>query len=232
MRFYDGPVVGGTLLGTGTYNATTKKWTLATSALPVTGSPHTITADYTPANGNFLADEASRSHTVTQASASTTLSITRSGVAVASGTYGQPVTFTAIANIPAGTTTTGTVKFYHTTAIPANFIGDGVKSGTKTYTLANPVLPARPATPYAIIAVYSGDANINGSTSPSSNYTVNKASTTTTVASSNNPSGQGQNVTFTATVTPSSGSVALLDGKTVTFRAITRPRAPSWEPAP
>src|SRR5262249_53598589 len=53
--------------------------------------------------------------------------------------------------------------------------------------------------PHAITATYSGDANFNGSTG-SLTQTVNKASTTTTLSSSANPSVFGQSVTFTATV--------------------------------
>jgi len=49
------------------------------------------------------------------------------------------------------------------------------------------------------------------------NVTVNKAATTTTVGSSQNPSTYGQSVTFTATVKPSSatGTVTFQDGSTI-----------------
>src|SRR5207244_1906407 len=74
---------------------------------------------------------------------------------------------------------------------------------------------------HSITASYSGDSNFNGSTSAVLTQTVNKANTTTTVASSANPSVFGQSVTFTATVAvvspgagSPSGSVTFLDGAT------------------
>src|SRR6185436_10078979 len=62
---------------------------------------------------------------------------------------------------------------------------------------------------HQITAVYQGDTNFNTSTSVQYAQVVNKANTTTTVTSSQNPSAFGQNVTFTATlaaVTPGSGT--------------------------
>lgn len=57
-----------------------------------------------------------------------------------------------------------------------------------------------------IDAVYSGDSNFAGCTSNVVGQLVNKASTTTSLVSSSNPSNLGQSVTFTATVTPQFGS--------------------------
>src|SRR5207245_8710427 len=73
-----------------------------------------------------------------------------------------------------------------------------------------------------ISATYVGDTNLSTSTSAAVSQVVNKASTTTTVTSSLNPSVVGQSVTFTATVaivspgagTPT-GTVNFLDGTTV-----------------
>jgi hypothetical protein len=70
--------------------------------------------------------------------------------------------------------------------------------------------------------VYGGDTNFNTSTSSTLSQVVNKASTTTTVTSSANPSVYGQSVMFTATVaavspgagTPT-GTVTFKDGSTV-----------------
>src|SRR5207245_2982873 len=73
-----------------------------------------------------------------------------------------------------------------------------------------------------ISATYVGDTNLSTSTSAAVSQVVNKASTTTTVTSSLNPSVVGQSVTFTATVaivSPGAGSptgtVNFLDGTTV-----------------
>src|SRR5207245_564637 len=72
-----------------------------------------------------------------------------------------------------------------------------------------------------VTATYSGDGNFNGSTSSDFTQIVNRASSTTTIASSVNPSVSGQLVTFTATVaavSPGAGSptgtVTLKDGAT------------------
>jgi hypothetical protein len=71
----------------------------------------------------------------------------------------------------------------------------------------------------SITAVYGGDSNFAGSRSNTVSQVVNKATTTTTLASSQNPSNFGQSVTFTASVTPQfngtvKGSVTFYDGTT------------------
>ncbi len=67
-----------------------------------------------------------------------------------------------------------------------------------------------------ITAVYSGDDNYNGSTSPDYDQQVSQATTITALTSSANPSAVGQPVTFTATVTPIMSGPASPTG-TVTF---------------
>jgi hypothetical protein len=69
---------------------------------------------------------------------------------------------------------------------------------------------------HSITGVYNGNSNYTGSTSFALTQTVNKANTTTTLTSSPNPSNKGQNVTFTATVSPSAatGTVQFFDGAT------------------
>src|SRR5437764_8461804 len=69
----------------------------------------------------------------------------------------------------------------------------------------------------SITATYQGDTNFNASpASTSAPHTVNKINTTTAVMSSKNPSDVGDNVTFTATITPASGTD--VPGGTVQFR--------------
>src|SRR5207244_2399522 len=59
---------------------------------------------------------------------------------------------------------------------------------------------------------YAGDTSFNSSTSNTVSQVVNKASTTTTLASSVNPSVFGQSVTFTATVAVTApGTTAVAD---------------------
>lgn len=69
---------------------------------------------------------------------------------------------------------------------------------------------------------YLGNANCTASSSGGFGYTVNKASTTTSLSSSLNPAGRFQNVTFTATVNvvapgagTRTGTVTFKDGTTV-----------------
>ena len=64
---------------------------------------------------------------------------------------------------------------------------------------------------HTISAAYSGDADLQASTSAPVSQTVGSAVTTTIVASSSNPSEAGGQVTYTATVSPAPG------GGTVTF---------------
>jgi hypothetical protein len=72
---------------------------------------------------------------------------------------------------------------------------------------------------HAITVVYAGDSNFASSKSKAVKQVVSKATTTTTLASSLNPSNVGQSVTFTASVTPEfsgtpTGKVAFYDGTT------------------
>ena len=126
--------------------------------------------------------------------------------------YGQAVTFTAAVTSSAGTPPDGeTVTFIKGTAV----LGSGALSGGS----ANFTTSALPAGTDSIKAVYSGDSKFAASTSKWLNQVVNKATTTTNLASSQNPSNFGQSVTFTASVTPQfsgtvKGSVTFYDGAT------------------
>src|SRR5208282_5901221 len=71
----------------------------------------------------------------------------------------------------------------------------------------------------AIKAVYGGDSNFAGSTSKTVSQVVDKATATTELASSQNPSNFEQSVTFTATVAPQfsgtpTGTVTFNNGST------------------
>src|SRR5205807_1299552 len=124
---------------------------------------------------------------------------------------GQAVTFTATVKPVSGTVTpTGTVTFQDA----ATTLGTGTLSGgTATFTTSGLGTGA-----HSITAIYGGDANFTGSTSPILTQTINKtASSSSVVASSNNPSIIGTAVTFTASVTSPvtgtpTGTVTLQDG--------------------
>src|SRR6202453_338679 len=124
-------------------------------------------------------------------------------------TYGQSVTFTAVVT-PAppdgetvtflkGSTTLGTGSLLRGSA---SFTASTLPAGTLT-----------------MKAKYGGDSTYASSTSNVVNQVVDKASTSTILASSPNPSNSGQSVTFTASVAPEysgtvTGMVAFYNGST------------------
>jgi hypothetical protein len=126
--------------------------------------------------------------------------------------YGQAVTFTAVVTSGLGAPPDGeTVSFMKGTKV----LGTGTLSGG----LASFTTSTLPAGTDSIKAVYVGDSNFAASTSKTLSQVVSKATTTTTLSSSLNPSNVGQSVTFTANVTPQfsgpvNGSVTFYDGTT------------------
>ncbi len=137
--------------------------------------------------------------------------------------YGQPVNFTAVVSSNDGAPPDGeTVMFIKGAKVWATgtLSGGSATFTTSTLSLGN----------HVITAVYAGDSNFGASTSKAVKQVVNKATTTTSLASSQNPSKVGLAVTFTASVTPEfsgavKGTVTFYDGttalKTVTLIAGT-----------
>ena len=124
---------------------------------------------------------------------------------------GQSVTFTATVTPATGTAIpTGTVTFKDGTATLGTVLLAG---GTTTFSISTLAIGT-----HSITAVYNGDSGFNGSTSQVLTETVNPqlVVTTTALASNNNPSLLGQSVTFTATVTPATGTANPTG--TVTFK--------------
>ena len=107
-------------------------------------------------------------------------------------TFGASVTFTTTVIPSVSGTPTGSVQFYNGATLVAT---QTLAAGKATYSTA-----ALPVGTDSIKAVYVGDGTYATSTSAVMSQTVNKAATTTIVASSVNPSSFGQPVTFTATV--------------------------------
>jgi hypothetical protein len=126
--------------------------------------------------------------------------------------YGQKVTWTATVTTSGAVTPTGKVKF--TSGISTLGTPTLNSSGVATLTKAN-----LNADSYPLTAVYLGDANNLGSSSPVLNQVVTQATSSTTLTSSPNPSASGEVVTFTATVTSPTvkptGPVTFSVGKTV-----------------
>jgi hypothetical protein len=134
--------------------------------------------------------------------------------APASSTYGQTVTFTAQVTPVSGSAAPlagENVAFEDGSAVLATVALDG--TGAASYSTT-----ALLAGTHSITAVYAGDANYAASSSaPPQTLTIARAATTTTVHSSQPVTPLGQPVTFTAQVTPASGSASALAGETVTF---------------
>jgi hypothetical protein len=120
-------------------------------------------------------------------------------VSASPGVAGQMVTLTAVVGGSDGSTPTGTVTFIDgaTTLGRATLNGDFASLSIATLAVGS----------HNVTAVYSGSAGYKTSTSLPVTVTVNKASTTTNVASSKN----GRKVTLTATVSvvaPGAGTPA------------------------
>jgi hypothetical protein len=162
----------------------------AYSALPV-GSD-IVTATYNGST-NFTSSSGTVSQAVNQASTTLTLSssVNPSGL-------DSPVTFTAAITPQYGGQATGTVTFKD----GSTTLGSGTVSGNAASMTTSGLAMGT----HSITAIYSGDSNFTGSTSSTLSQVVTKATTTTTLASSMNPSVQGKSVTFTATVSSLAGT--------------------------
>ena len=187
---------GATTLGTGTLSGGTA--TFATSSLSVSG--HTITAVY-GGDSNFTGSTSSGLTQTVNKGATTTARVSSHNPSV----LGQSVTFTATVSSAASGTPSGTVTFKD----GSTTLGTGTLSGG-TATFATSSLSV---SGHTITAVYGGDSSFTGSTSSGLTQTVNKDATTTAVVVAN-PSTLGQSVTFTATVSSTSGTPS----GTVTFK--------------
>ena len=167
----------------------------ADTALPVTGSPFTITAPY-PGDTNFSSATASTSLRVVGSSATTTLTVSPASVA-----YGNEHTVTisaTVASTGAGIPT-GTVTV---TANGTSLCTITLASGSGTCAaLANTVLGAGS---YSLVATYNGDANFGVSTSTAKPLTVTQNGTTTTLTFTPTTVAYGSEntVPFTVTVSP------------------------------
>jgi hypothetical protein len=152
-----------------------------------TGGNHTVTATYS-GDANFTGSTGTTGQTVNQGTSVTVLTGTPNP-----SNLGQAVTFTATVTSagPPGTPS-GSVTFKDGAAVLGTQSLNG--AGMATFTTAS-LTPGA----HTISAVYSGDTNFTGSTG-TFNENVQTLSTTTTLASTPNPSVHNQPVTFTATV--------------------------------
>lgn len=184
-------------IGTGTLTGGVA--TTSTSTLTV--GTHSITAAYGGDTNFSGSNSAALSQTVNRASSTTTLTSSPNP-----STVNQQVTFTATVAGHNGGTPTGSITFKQGTTTLAT---KSLVSGSATFATSYATAGSR-----SITAAYSGDGNFLASAS-SHTQSVLKAATTTTVASSHNPSSFGDSVTFTATVSSTAGTPA--NGDTVHF---------------
>ncbi|MBI0295058.1 Ig-like domain repeat protein [Streptomyces sp. PRKS01-29] len=171
-----------------------------------TGSPYTITATY-DGDADFLTSLGTDAQTVGRASATIAVSDPPEP-----SVTGQPVTFLArVTPVAPGTgapTGTVTYDFGDGTAPVVAPVADGVATAVHAYATAA-------GSPYTVTADYSGDDHFIGSVITET-HLVERASATTTVDSSPNPSVTGQPVTVTATVAAVAPGAGTPTG-TVTF---------------
>ncbi|MGW7488895.1 beta strand repeat-containing protein, partial [Streptomyces sp. NPDC054786] len=179
--------------------------TVAHTYTGATGSPYSITANYS-GDANFGSSAGGDTQTVLPAATVTTL-VTAPDPSVT----GQPVTLTAtVAPVgPGAGVPTGTVTFDFGDGAPTASapISGGVARISHAYTSAGG--------PYTATASYDGDASFTAS-SGTDTQTVGKAATTTAVVSSPDPTVVGQPTTLTATVASAAPGAGTPTG-TVTF---------------
>jgi hypothetical protein len=182
----------------------------------LTPGTYTVTAVYS-GDVDFLPSTNTSSQTVGEAATATTLVASPSTSPI---TFGTPVSLTATISVlgQGAGVPTGSVDFYD---------GPTLLGSEAVSTVGGVQQATLPATVYGVgshsfSALYLGEFDFAGSASDSVTQTVGVISTTTSLASSLNPSPYSVPVTFTATVTPSSnagpgpgGTVTFSDGSTV-----------------
>jgi uncharacterized repeat protein (TIGR03803 family) len=181
--------------------------TCTTNSLPI-GSD-TVSANYS-GDGNHSPGSGSVSQTVNQAA--TTINVI--SVNPSSEDYGSTALVTISATLSwsgSGTAPTAADVTIRGSGLSGSFgtTSCGAPSGD-TISCSNTYTPSGNDVPgsYTMSASFSGDTNYSASSSAqTNNFTINSASSTTSVSSSMNPSNYGQSVTFTATINGENGNV-------------------------
>jgi hypothetical protein len=153
---------------------------------------HAVTAVFSGVVGELTGSKGTLIQTVVRAGTSTALSSSGSP-----SRFGQPVSFTATVSAvaPGGPAPQGTVQF----SADGSDIGGPVALVGAIATSAP--IAGLDAGDHAITAAYSGDTSVAAS-SGRLTQSVLQAHTTTALLSSANPSGPGQDVSFTAVISP------------------------------
>lgn len=202
VTFYD----GATVLGTGTLNASGVATFTTSTTTPLPLGKNSITATYTDTNN--VTGTSTPLIQVVQQNTSTVVTSNPNP-----STYGQAVVFTATVTATGIQAPTGTVTFYDgTTKLGTDpLVTTGTTAAAATLSISTLAVGT-----HSITAVYNNDANDVTSTSPIYSQVVNDASTATALIAAPNPATAGTQVTFTATVTVTSGGTSIPTG-TVNF---------------
>jgi len=203
VSFYDGATVVGTVaLSNGVASLSTPSLSAAT---------HAITASFGGSTKFQGSTSTAVSQTVNHATTRTALTSSPNP-----SVFAQTVTLTATVTAT-NSTPSGTVTFYDGSAALGSTQTNG--SGVATLTVTTFSVGS-----HTLTTTYGGGSNWLGSTSATRTQTVNRASSTTTLTSSLNPSGAGQAVTFTARVatngTVATGTIQFRDGS-ITLATLT-----------
>lgn len=216
VKFYDGGTdctAGvGTQIGSINGVGLSSSGTASVSTSSLTAGTHTIRACYqgsTAGDPDILPSSSTLSFTMNPASVATTTAVNASPASPSE--YGTSVTFTATVTQTSGgaAVTSGNVAFRDTncsgTILQAAAAVDG--SGQKTYTTSSLSVGA-----HTIAACYEGATGFNASNGTTS-YTINKISTGTgVIADKTSPQPAGTSLTFTASVTRTTGGAAVTLG--------------------
>ncbi len=221
----------GTVSFTNTTSSTTlcSNLTVTAGVVPVcnytftTSGTFDVVATFTSADTNFTGSASGATADVqTVGAGATSVSLTSSP---SPSFVDEPVTFNASINfVTSGTAQpTGTVIYYDAGVALTNCSFTGTAGSPFTSGSVPPcTVPLLTQGVHAITAKYSGDANFSTATGNLS-QTVNSTSTTTTVASSPNPSAVNAPVTFTAIVTPGYAGTTKPTGTVVYTNTSTSP---------
>ena len=193
---------GSTTIGTAPIGRGSGSLTIANLAI---GS-HSLTAVY-GANGNYLASTSSGVTQIVNAAFTTTVLVS----SLNPSTFGSGTRLTATVS-PSSATGTITFKDGLTTLGTAT-----LGHGSGSLTVSNLSVAT-----HSLTAVYGGNSSYSTSTSNTVSQVVNKATSTTVLVSSLNPSTVGSGVILTATVSPSSatGTLTFKDGS-ITIGTVT-----------
>jgi hypothetical protein len=185
----------------GSGNTRTAQCTTST----LTAGSHSIVAAYSGDAANAASTSATLTQSVNKATSTTGLA-----TSLTPSTVGTSVTFTATVS---GSAPTGSVNFKDgaNSVSGCSAVSLSGSGNVRTATCASSALSVGT---HSMTAAYAGDANNAGSTSGTLSQVVNKAASSTTLASSTNPATVGANVTFTASVTgyAPTGSINFKDG--------------------